>query len=145
MTTQPLDPLLALSSELPELPRPAVYMRDTDGRLEAKIGGDRPPDRSGGYSTPWGFFYTADQMRAYATEAAAYWKEMHRAANARGDGLSELMKECLPALDAWARDGERRFTDGNGTFHLMLGDNHYRAMQLMDRVNDALTPTPESN
>lgn len=53
MNPQSPAPLLALSSELPELPAYA-----------ARIGGQDA--------------YTAAQMRAYATEAAAYWKEMHR-------------------------------------------------------------------
>lgn len=63
-----------------------------------------------------------------------------RPANAREGELIALLKECLPALDSWKRDGERRFTDGNGTFHLILGGNHYRAMMLMDRVHAAITP-----
>lgn len=62
-------------AELPELPEPA--MRE-----------DNPYFGTG--SDPYGthnlVWYSADQMRAYAESHAAYWREMHRAANARGDG-----------------------------------------------------------
>lgn len=64
MTTHPLDPLLALSSELPELPEPEYMTWDYSLREYRETSG-----------------YTADQMRAYATEA------VHRAANARGEWL----------------------------------------------------------
>lgn len=57
-----LDPLLALSSELPELPACWTFQH---------------PER----------LYTADQMRAYATEATNYYGHLLRAANARGEWL----------------------------------------------------------
>lgn len=62
------------ASELPKLPEPA--MREANPYLG--MGSDP-------YGTQNLVWYSADQMRAYATEAAAYWREMWRAANARGD------------------------------------------------------------
>lgn len=56
MTTHP-DPLLALSAELPELPEPVAFL----------------------HNIPRNALFSADQMRAYTTEAVL------RAANARGD------------------------------------------------------------
>lgn len=76
MTTHPLDPLLALSTELPDLPGPA--MRE----VNPYFGTEGDP-----YGTQNLVWYSADQMRTYATEATAYWKEMWRAANARADGV----------------------------------------------------------
>lgn len=92
-----LDPLLALSSELPELPEPVAFL----------------------HNIPRNALFSADQMRAYANGHATYWYEMHRslltaynelrAANARADGVEELVG-ALQDLLGWMPHGPW-FTD----------------------------------
>jgi hypothetical protein len=38
---------------------PYGYLRENDGQVQISIGPERPPNRSGGYATPWGAIYAA--------------------------------------------------------------------------------------
>lgn len=39
--------------------QPYGYLRENDGQVQISIGPERPPNRSGGYATPWGAIYDA--------------------------------------------------------------------------------------
>lgn len=64
MTTQ------LLADALPELPKAIFWARNIDGRLELRAG-EKPPNRAGGYASPWAAMYDGPSVRDYALQALA--------------------------------------------------------------------------
>lgn len=64
MTTQ------LLADALPELPKAIFWARNIDGRLELRAG-EKPPNRAGGYASPWAAMYDGPSVRDYAIQAIA--------------------------------------------------------------------------
>lgn len=44
--------------------QPYGYLRENDGQVQISIGPECPPNRSGGYATPWGAIYAAQPAPA---------------------------------------------------------------------------------
>ena len=48
----------------------------------------------------------------------------------------EFFRELRLAVEAWGRDGELRYGTKDGNFHLVLGQNHYKAGLLADKIDE---------
>lgn len=110
----------------------AAQLADLIARLEKWAHGcedstDAETDAPGVFltNTLSGDFY--DTLKAAAAELRAL-----------GGGVD--LEQFRDAVTAWKHEGERRWTDSAGTFHMTVGPNHYRAMALMDVIDKAQSP-----
>lgn len=101
-------------------PTPIGWCRVTDGRYEIRVGDQRPPDRSGGYSTPWAALYdTPGVDRAIESalaravpESSALTASAQDAISLRGDEtnqevLTEFIRVCRDVRPVGQWPGER--------------------------------------
>lgn len=70
--------------------QPYGYLRENDGQVQISIGPERPPNRSGGYATPWGAIYAAPPAPAVPADVISTLRLALDAMEFMGNALNEL-------------------------------------------------------
>jgi len=95
-----------LADALPELPKAIFWARNIDGRLELRAG-EKPPNRAGGYASPWAAMYDGPSVRDYALQALAAHDAQPAPAPVQGDSYRDAYEGAREDLLDWKGRAQR--------------------------------------
>lgn len=110
------------------LPEPYGYLREVDGRCQLTVGPIAPPDRAGGYATPWAAIYPGSTVAALQAARDAYAQNAIDL-RAQLDDRNQLLRDLLtrPDLPKVARNWiDHALSGGARLCRVCMGHGKYQ-------------------